>query len=77
MLKAKLMPKRSSAAYLFQLSFCHQLVLGWFKLLLHRPKNLLQVEPRHFVEQILNRFIPKGRLGGFSLCGRGADFTGC
>lgn len=54
---------RSRAAHLFQLSFCHQLVLGRLQLLLHRPKDLLQVEPGHSVQQVLHGLIPKGGPG--------------
>lgn len=69
LLKPAVILDPGGAAYLFQLSFRHQLVLGWFKLLLHRPEDLVQVEPCHFVEQVLNRFVRKGRLGGFPFCG--------
>lgn len=69
LLRRAVIPGPGGAAYLLQLSFRHQLVLGRFKLLLHRPEDLVQVEPCHFVEQVLNRFVREGRLGGFPSCG--------
>lgn len=73
LLKSTLTSEGSRTAYLFQLSFGHQLVVGRLEALLLRPEHLVQVESRHFVQQCLNRFVREGGLGlgGLSLCGRG------
>lgn len=73
LLKPTLTSEGSRAAYLFQLSFGHQLVVGRLEAHFHRPEYLLQVESRHFVKQRLDRFVREGGLGlsGLSLCGRG------
>lgn len=58
------------AAYLCQLRLRHQLVLGRLQLHFHRSEDFLQVEPSHFVEQVLDGFVCEGRLGSCSFGGR-------
>lgn len=56
--------------HLLQLLFRQQLVLGRLQLLLRRPEHLLQVQPRHSVEQVLHRLVREGRLAVPFLCRR-------